>query len=63
MSSVNFAILNFCSLIAKVAVLRGNFLAGLLTSEFYGLMCPRAVRVVWGWRSHLSFTRGLNHDE
>jgi DNA-binding HxlR family transcriptional regulator len=22
-----------------------------------------AVRVVLGWRSHLSFTRGLNHDE
>jgi len=26
-------------------------------------MCPRAVRVLLGWRSHLSFTRGLNHDE
>ena len=32
-------------------------------ARFTVLQCPQAVRVVLAWRSHLSFTRGLNHDE
>jgi hypothetical protein len=46
-------------------VIRGVDLSGkrvIITGASSGIGIE-AVLVVSGWRSHLSFTRGLNHDE